>query len=42
MRIDPQEPTAPLWLLWASEIQAIGQTGLHFSLNEFEQPAAFD
>ncbi|HEY3345657.1 MAG TPA: NUDIX hydrolase [Anaerolineaceae bacterium] len=25
------------WLAWAREIQAIGQTGLHFNTNEFDQ-----
>ena len=37
MERDLQETTTPLWLLWAREIQAIGQTGLHFSLNEFDR-----
>jgi ADP-ribose pyrophosphatase YjhB (NUDIX family) len=37
MMTNPKEPTAPLWLLWAREIQAIGQTGLHFSQNEFDR-----
>jgi ADP-ribose pyrophosphatase YjhB (NUDIX family) len=27
----------PLWLRWAREIQAIAQTGLHFSANEFDR-----
>ncbi|HVN55925.1 MAG TPA: NUDIX hydrolase [Anaerolineaceae bacterium] len=27
----------PLWLDWARDIQAIGQTGLHFSSNDFDR-----
>ncbi len=27
----------PRWLAWAREIQAIGQTGCHFSANEFDR-----
>ena len=30
-------PGPPRWLDWAREIQAIAQTGLHFSKNEFER-----
>ena len=30
------EPQIPLWLKWAREIQAIGQTGLFFHPNDFD------
>lgn len=30
------EPTVPHWLVWAREIQALAQTGLAFSSNEFD------
>lgn len=30
-------PSPPRWLEWAREIQAIAQTGFHFSQNEFER-----
>ncbi len=30
-------PFVPPWLEWAREIQAIGQTGLHYSLNDYDR-----
>ena len=29
--------TAPQWLFWARELQAIGQTGLHFAAGEYDR-----
>jgi len=29
--------TAPQWLLWAKELQAISQTGLHFASTEYDR-----
>lgn len=31
------EPELPKWLRWAREIHMIGQTGLHYSQNEFDR-----
>ena len=31
------ETITPTWLSWAREIQALAQTGLHYSENEFDR-----
>jgi ADP-ribose pyrophosphatase YjhB (NUDIX family) len=33
----PAEPAEPAWVGWARELQAIAQTGLHFSESEYDR-----
>ena len=34
---EPASPTEPHWLLWAREIQALAQTGLAFTRDQYDQ-----
>ena len=34
---EPANPTEPRWLLWAREIQALAQTGLAFTRDQFDR-----
>ncbi len=35
--IDSTLPSGPRWLEWAREIQALGQTGCHYALNDYDR-----
>ena len=37
MTEDLASPTEPLWLLWAREIQALAQTGLAFTRDQYDR-----
>ena len=37
MTEDLASPTEPIWLLWAREIQALAQTGLAFTRDQYDR-----